>query len=80
MKIRDVFTAEDINQARYYCQTQRTPNSVIRKHLVRPKIRRLNKLTGFDNDAKYWAFMLEYLTSMPTEVALDQELIRRGYE
>jgi hypothetical protein len=57
--VEDVFTKEEIDQARELCEESPIPAIQIETKITKGAIDRINKATGQANDAKYWSYMLE---------------------
>ena len=70
MKIRDIFTVRDLNEAKYYASKRQVTHNIA-KYIIKPKLKLIDELTGVKNNPREWSLLLEALTAKPTYIALD---------
>lgn len=63
MKLRELFTAEEVARAEEICAANLTPHEQLLREIVEPAMPRIDAATGQANDASYMAYVLEFIVS-----------------
>jgi hypothetical protein len=59
--VGEIFTDKQLKLAAKICKNNPTPANELCEKITKPHLEEINRITGQINDAKYWAYALEYV-------------------
>lgn len=65
ISLSDLFSEDELQAAMelYESSSPGTFNKAVVEKIVQPALSRINKVTGQENDARYWGYALEHVIS-----------------